>query len=142
MPELDDETRAEVARHLGMKPAEIAAVAPLDGAGAVVEDHTGYRVLIMADGALAPWVGPMPGHEDDDVPAGDEDADDGVDDDPTGGSSDDNDPDAVPDGSAEVVLGWVAEDRERAARALKAEQARDKPRSTLTAHLEKLAGLA
>lgn len=41
--------------------------------------------------------------------------------------------------SAAVVLSWVGEDRERAAAALEAEQAKEKPRSTLVKALEKLA---
>lgn len=48
--------------------------------------------------------------------------------------------DAYPDGgSAEDVKSWVGDDPERARTALEAEEARDKPRSTLTAHLKKLA---
>ena len=44
------------------------------------------------------------------------------------------------DGTAADVLAWVGEDPERAAEALEAEQAKDKPRSTLVKQLEKLAG--
>jgi hypothetical protein len=47
-------------------------------------------------------------------------------------------PEAVPEGSAEVVLSWVDGDPERALAAWEAEQARDKPRTTLLAALEKL----
>jgi hypothetical protein len=43
------------------------------------------------------------------------------------------------DGTAADVLAWVGEDPERAAEALEAEQAKDKPRSTLVKQLEKLA---
>ena len=42
--------------------------------------------------------------------------------------------------NAADVLAWVGEDAERAAEALAAEQAKDKPRSTLVAALTKLAG--
>jgi len=49
------------------------------------------------------------------------------------------DPDAVPDGTAADVLAWVGDDHDKAAKALEAEQAREKPRSTLVAALEKLA---
>lgn len=52
----------------------------------------------------------------------------------------DLDGDGVPDGNAKEVLDWVGEDRDRAAAALVAEATRDKPRSTLVAALEKLAG--
>ncbi len=43
------------------------------------------------------------------------------------------------DGTAVEVLAWVDEDPERAAEALAAEQAKEKPRSTLVKQLEKLA---
>ncbi|MFJ2676394.1 hypothetical protein [Streptomyces sp. NPDC087525] len=41
--------------------------------------------------------------------------------------------------SAAAVLDWVGDDSERATEALAAEQARDKPRSTLVKALEKIA---
>jgi hypothetical protein len=44
------------------------------------------------------------------------------------------------DGTAADVLAWVGEDPDRAEEALEAEQAKDKPRSTLVKQLEKLAG--
>jgi hypothetical protein len=44
------------------------------------------------------------------------------------------------DGTAADVLAWVGEDPDRAGEALEAEQAKDKPRSTLLRQLEKLAG--
>lgn len=44
------------------------------------------------------------------------------------------------DGTAAYVLAWVGDDPERATEALEAEQAKDKPRSTLVKQLEKLAG--
>lgn len=43
---------------------------------------------------------------------------------------------AVPEGTANEVLDWVGDDPARAQQALAAEQARDKPRSTLIAKLE------
>ncbi|MCX5137583.1 hypothetical protein OOK06_36560 [Streptomyces sp. NBC_00340] len=47
--------------------------------------------------------------------------------------------DAYPEGgSAEEVKAWVGEDAERARTALEAEEARDKPRAGLSAHLKKL----
>jgi hypothetical protein len=49
------------------------------------------------------------------------------------------DSDEVPTGSMAVVLGWVGESRERAARALEVEQAAEKPRKTLLTTLEALA---
>ncbi|MFG2400768.1 hypothetical protein [Streptomyces lydicus] len=48
--------------------------------------------------------------------------------------------DAFPEGgTAEEVRAWVGEDPERAQQALEAEEARDKPRSTLVNHLKKSA---
>lgn len=46
------------------------------------------------------------------------------------------DGDAVPTGSADHVKAWVGDDLERAQAALEVEEERDKPRSTLIAHLE------
>jgi hypothetical protein len=43
------------------------------------------------------------------------------------------------DAKADDVLAWVGDNPERAAEALAAEQAKDKPRSTLVKQLEKLA---
>ena len=48
--------------------------------------------------------------------------------------------DEVPDGTAEDVLAWVGDDPARAALAFTAEQSREKPRKTLLASLEKIAG--
>lgn len=47
--------------------------------------------------------------------------------------------DAVPVGTVAAVLGWVGDDRERAARALEVETAAEKPRSTLVGALKALA---
>lgn len=44
--------------------------------------------------------------------------------------------DAVPEGSVDEVTAWVGQDKERAARALEAEKAKDKPRKTAVAELE------
>jgi hypothetical protein len=50
----------------------------------------------------------------------------------------DLDGDTVPDGAAAEVLAWVGDDPARAGAALKAEQQREKPRTTLITALEKL----
>jgi NACalpha-BTF3-like transcription factor len=71
----------------------------------------GYVARVNEDGT--PWVAPEP------EPAAD--------------------PDEVPAGSVAVVLAWVGEDREKAMRALEAENAADKPRTTLVTALEALA---
>jgi N-methylhydantoinase B/oxoprolinase/acetone carboxylase alpha subunit len=57
-----------------------------------------------------------------------------VDDDPTEPAA----ADGVPDGSAAQVLEWTGADPDRAAAALAAEQAREKPRVGLVAELSKL----
>lgn len=46
--------------------------------------------------------------------------------------------DPVPDGTAQVVLEWVGSDADRAQRALTSELAKDLPRSTLIAALERI----
>lgn len=48
--------------------------------------------------------------------------------------------DQVPDGPAKDVLAWVGDDSDRAVAALEAEEARDQPRTTLVAALEKVVG--
>jgi len=45
----------------------------------------------------------------------------------------------VPDGPVGTVLAWVNRDKARAVRALKAERAREQPRSSLVEQLERLA---
>lgn len=137
MSELHPDDRKKLGQVLGMKPAEIVAAAEVDGfdpPGAVVQTHDGQRVLVWTDGdgkpVVTPWDGPMPGEL-----VGEHGPELELDE-QVGAVVDLGD---VPDGSAEVVLAWVGEDKERAARALAAEQARDKPRSTLVGQLEKLA---
>lgn len=62
-------------------------------------------------------------------------------DDPGGDADEDGAPPAELDidGTAQQVLAWVGDDPDRAEEALAAEQAKDKPRSTLVKQLEKLA---
>lgn len=59
-----------------------------------------------------------------------------------GGGDAEADTDPVPEGTAQVVLDWVGSDPDLARRALDAEEARDTPRSTLIAALERLAAPA
>lgn len=44
----------------------------------------------------------------------------------------------VPDGTVAAVLDWVGDDSDRAVAAIEAEEARDQPRTTLVAALEKV----
>lgn len=46
----------------------------------------------------------------------------------------------VPDGTAKIILEWVGSDKERAVLAIEAENAREKPRSTLLANLADIIG--
>lgn len=48
------------------------------------------------------------------------------------------DPEAVPTGKIPAIMAWVGDDKERAQKALDAENATDKPRSTLVAELTEL----
>jgi len=132
---LNPDDQEALARRLGMKTREIIDATELsaDPPAVLVRTHDGQQVLVTAD-AVAPWTGSLPGAAPVPAPAADEPAAE------LEGS--DDDPDEVPAGTADEVLAWVGEDRDRATRALQAEQGRDKPRSTLSAQLEKLAGLA
>jgi hypothetical protein len=56
------------------------------------------------------------------------------------GSAESGSGDQVPDGTIAEVLDWVGDDSDRAVAALEAEEARDQPRSTLVAALEKVVG--
>jgi hypothetical protein len=80
---------------------------------------------------------PEPEVEPDEDP--EDEVEDNEDDDP---GPEDPEPADAPfpaDGTSADILAWVGDDLERAAVALEAEQAKDKPRSTLVKQLEKLA---
>ncbi|MCK2242152.1 MULTISPECIES: hypothetical protein [unclassified Crossiella] len=121
----------ELAAHiLGMKVSEITDV-QRTASGQVVTTHDGQRTLITPEGQAVPLTGgellgehsePVPPAETDPAADGEE-----VDEDP------------VPEGTAEEVLAWVGEDTERARLALEHEQARERPRVTLSKELERLA---
>lgn len=160
MSELHPDDRKQLARVLGMKPAEIVAAVELpdtDPPSAVVETHDGQCVLVTSDGDgkpfVAPWEGRMPGAP---VPAservligesgpdlivapedGAEVTDPNAQTDSHGGTDD-----QVPAGTVDEVLAWVSDDTDRAARALVVEQDSDKPRKGLVDQLKKLAGQA
>jgi hypothetical protein len=127
---MDDKTRAEAARQLGMKEREITAVEKTAD-GLVITTHDGVRTLVGTDGGFQVVSTPVVIPEDERCEA-------------CGGtgrkseSTDSPSDDGVPDGSADDVVKWVGEDRERAGRALAAEQARPTPRSTLVEKLERL----
>jgi hypothetical protein len=75
---------------------------------------------------------PEPEPEDDDLEPEE-------DDDPEDPTPEPDDEPLPADGTAADILAWVGDDPERAELALEAEQAKDKPRSTLVKQLEKLA---
>lgn len=57
---MDDKTRVNAASRLGMKSAEIVAVAEAQD-GAVITTHHGQTVYAPNDGAEPrPWDGPLP----------------------------------------------------------------------------------
>lgn len=113
-------TKGGAALQLGVPESEILDVRPHsgrvpadDGDLVVLADR---RVLITRAGVQVPWLASDPDPDLDPEPALDE----------------------VPSGTVEQVLAWVGIDPERAARALEAERAQEKPRVGLTEKLEKL----
>lgn len=94
----------------GMKVSEIVDIEPIEG-GYRVHTHDGQHIDL--DVVEEESAEPEPGE-----PPADE----------------------VPDGSADEVLIWVGDDKERASWALDVERQRPSPRSTLVAKLEKLVG--
>lgn len=57
---MDDKTRQEAARLLGMKCSEIVAVARAEDGGAVITTHDGQTVYVNEAGEVRPWDGPLP----------------------------------------------------------------------------------
>lgn len=142
----------DAARVMGMAPSEVLAVAEVgeylvitttDGQHTRVSDE-GEAQLLTAAQAAQLGIGQKTGAPVDDVDPDSpvEGADPaaaaegaGQELETPGGEQ----PDEVPDVSKDELLAWVGEDTDRAARALAAENARDKPRSTVVAELEKVA---
>ena len=134
-------TAAEAAAWLGMAEREVIGVHAAPG-GNIVVTHDGTSTLIFDDGELvfgAEAIRAGLGSEQEDAEGEAEAEDDGKGGTGAGGG---DTGDKVPEGSIEVVLAWVGEDKERAAAALEAERAQAKPRSGLLAKLEPLAGVA
>ncbi|MEU4576619.1 hypothetical protein [Nonomuraea sp. NPDC023979] len=159
-------TRFEAARALGVAPSEVRDVEET-GDGARVRMTNGAVRLITGDGVFACDEHPASAHlrrweesepesvEDADEPRLGEGEGEGQDDgegegeqqgEPEGKGEGQGQPegegehqgDEVPDGTVEQVLAWVGDDQARAVRALDAEHAREKPRSTLVARLTEL----
>lgn len=128
------------AKRLGMAVHEVVGVYAAEG-GHVVVTHDGHPTLITDGGELVFGAEAIRARLQLDEPADEEDdaeADDGK----TGGQTQTPDGDAVPEGTIEVVLAWVGDDKEKAAKALEVERGRPSPRSGLLAKLEPLAGVA
>jgi len=117
----------EAARIMGMKAHREVLEVVLTGAGNVVRTHDGIWTLIDVDGRPRGAV-PAPARRSGGVLVEVDSEPEVV------------DPEAVPDGSVDVVLTWVGGDKGRAGRALAVENGRPAPRSTLVVALEKLRG--
>ncbi len=150
----------EAAKKMGMAPHEILAVAEVgdvhvvtthDGQHTVVTDDGEVQLLTaaQADAAFGYADGADEGDEGGGEPPTEGEGDDGGEP-PTEGEGDDGgEPpaggedgtpvDELPDGDAKQILAWVGEDADRAAQALEHEAAKEKPRSTLIAALQKVA---
>jgi glycerophosphoryl diester phosphodiesterase len=128
----------DAAKLLGMAEHEIVGVHASE-AGHIVVTHDGTPTLVAEDGklvfgatAIAARLGALeePAADDQATPLGEGDQTPAM---PPAG-------DVVPDGTIEVVLAWVGEDKDRATQALDAERVRPAPRSGLLTKLEALAG--
>ena len=138
---------ADAAKTLGIKEREVASVEEC-AYGDVVTDTAGSRILMHETGphwygydkapntGLPLWVDPSSDEDDAPEPAGERE-DPGAE--PSGGG-DAAGVEPVPDDTAAKVIEWVNGHPDRAVRALEAERARETPRTTLVAALEKLAG--
>lgn len=134
--------RAEAARRLSVAEHEIVDVRPADGWWeALHHDMASHEETWrpvpgrpLASGGIVTSSGLYlvgeQGPEDVEQP----ERDSGVEGSPESGFGE------VPDGPAKDVLAWVGDDSDRAVAALEAEEARDQPRTTLVAALEKVIG--
>jgi hypothetical protein len=131
---MDELTRAELARLMGMKAGEVLAAEETDGGWLVtthdqvvsyvtVDEATGraFCTPYMVDGRL---VSAVPVVQAESVAAGGDRAEDLQ--------------DLPPEGSEKQVLEWVGDDAERAAAALRMEQATGSPRKGLVAKLARI----
>lgn len=140
---MTDDARAAFAQVMGMKRREILAVEEVPGGGWVVTTHDHQRTMVDAQGrvvgaappvpitAVPPAAAPArPAPAGDLAPVSDPAPDPGL-----GAAAE-----PVPDGSEREVLAWVDGDPERAAAALRAEEARETPRKGLLGKLQQLVG--
>jgi hypothetical protein len=158
-------SKQQAAERMGMKPEEIVSVEET-GEGVLVTTHDGVTSTLTDDGLVVTDTGKgevvatqaedgepsellrEPGTVQDPVvtAASTIPKDTNVVSVPTVPGNDGppvvEDPDGgeVPTGSIDEVLTWVGDDTDKADRALRAEQAKDKPRSTLVERLTALKG--
>ena len=122
--------------HLGGLARHLADNAP-EGAVEVLEDDR------PAEGAQTPEepAGEQtPSSDQGDQGSGDGQPADGAPGDDQGDENASADGEQPPvDGTIDTLMAWIGDDRERAARALEAEQAKDKPRSTVVKRLSAIA---
>ncbi|UUV34386.1 hypothetical protein NQK81_13325 [Amycolatopsis roodepoortensis] len=142
----------DAARVMGMAPSEVLAVAEV-GEYLVVTTSDGQRTAVADNGdlhLLTPETAAQLGIGQETEAPVDVDPDSSGEGESTGpvleNPGGDQTPevtgeqvDEVPDVNKDELLAWVGDDTDRAARALAAENARDKPRSTVVAELEKVA---
>lgn len=119
-------TFEQVAARLGITVHQVAGI----------DDHPAGQLVRLVNGSrwlLTDTVARRYVPDVDDAPTDAGDLED-----PEGDSASPDGEDAVPSGSVDEVLTWVGEDRERAAQAREAEQAKSSPRKTLLARLDEL----
>lgn len=160
--ELTDKDRTAFGRVLGMKAREILAAEEVPG-GYVVTTHDHQRTFVDIHGQVggaapaAPPAAAVPeepsvaktsgeggGQGPDDGTAKSSTAEGSVPEGsvPSGGTPGGGAPEGaqVPDGSEREVLAWVDGDQDRAAAALRVEEARETPRKGLLGKLQQLVG--
>lgn len=115
--------------YYGMVCIDVAKDAEAEGDFAVFLAEGGAPVRILEDD--------RPKHDESATVMQEPEVDDGPSDE-NGEADEDGDAPGAEATSADVVA-WVGEDPERAAQALEAEQAREKPRSTLSKQLTRIA---
>lgn len=138
-------TRYEAARALGVAPSEVRDVEETQDGARVRMTNGAVRLITPGDGVFACDDHPASAHlrrwaepvEETDEPRLSEPEDEGEGEGQREGEGEQQG-DEVPDGTIEQVLAWVGDDQARAVRALDAEHAREKPRSTLVARLTEL----
>jgi hypothetical protein len=137
-------SKEDAAKLLGMASREVVDIHAAGDGATIVVTHDGYPTLVTADGELV--FGPtaigerLAGHDAPPADGGPASAahEPDADADPAAGGGAGGSGDGVPAGSVDEVLRWVGDDRDKAGQALAAERGRERPRTGVTAPLEKL----